>query len=240
MAKRLLLLSNSTNPGEQYLDWPKDHISDFLGKQVKRVLFIPYAGVTISYDDYTRNVSKVFAENGYEVVSIHNNAGSGKDFSDFDALIVGGGNTFQLAAMLHSKKLMKPIQHAVESGKPFIGWSAGANIACPTIRTTNDMPIVEPASFTALGLIPFQINPHYTDAVLPNHGGETRMMRIREFLIANPLETVVGLPERSLLRYESDALFFAGKSPGKIFRADCEPEECKDGDNVSFLLRTKG
>jgi len=238
MGKRLLLLSNSTIPGEEYLGWPREHIRDFLGKQVKRVLFVPYAGVTISFDDYSRNVSQALATIGYEIVSIHNIVVPDQGFTDFDAIVVGGGNTFQLAATLQSKKLMKSMKEAAENGKPFIGWSAGANIACPTIRTTNDMPITEPESFSGLGLVPFQINPHYTEAVLPNHGGETRMMRIKEFLVANPSETVIGLPERSLLRYESGTLYFMGKGQGKIFRADREPEECKDGDNMSFLLQT--
>lgn len=237
MGKRLLLLSNSTNPGEEYLGWPREHIQDFLGKKVKRVLFMPYAGVTISFDTYAANVAHAFATIGYEVVSIHDIPVTDSLFSEFDAIVVGGGNTFQLAATLQSKKLMHAMKEAVENGKPFIGWSAGANIACPTIRTTNDMPITEPESFSGLGLVPFQINPHYTEATIPNHGGETRMMRINEFLVANPSEAVIGLPERSLLRYESGVLYFVGKGPAKIFRAGQVPEECKDGDNLTFLLK---
>lgn len=238
MKKRMLLLSNSTMPGEPYLDWPKNHISDFLGSTTKTVIFFPYAGVTISHNDYTKNVATAMSEIGYRVVSIHDADTSGEFLAGFDAIMVGGGNTFQLAATMQSKKFIQTIRHAVESGKPFIGWSAGANIACPTIRTTNDMPIVQPESFGALNLVPFQINAHYTEATLQHHGGETRIMRINEFLTANPTETVVGLPEGSLLRMENESLYFTGKGPCKVFRYGMEPEAFIDGDDLSFLLKS--
>jgi dipeptidase E len=239
MKKRMLLLSNSTMPGESYLGWPKNHIRDFLGKKVKKVLFFPYAGVTISHDDYTHNVEMALSEIGYQVVSIHDTDTSGDFLTGFEAIMIGGGNTFQLAAKMQSKKFIQPIRQAVENGKPFIGWSAGSNIACPTIRTTNDMPIVQPESFEALNLVPFQINAHYTEATLLHHGGETRIMRINEFLTANPTETVVGLPEGSLLRMENGSLYFAGKGPCKVFRYGMEPEAFIDGDDMSFLLKSR-
>jgi len=183
MIKRMLLLSNSTMPGEPYLGWPRMHLLDFLGKGPRKILFFPYAGVTISHGDYAKNVATALSEIGYQVVSIHDIDASGDFLDDFDAVMVGGGNTFQLAATLQAKKYIQPIKQAVENGKPFIGWSAGSNIACPTICTTNDMPIVQPESFHALNLVPFQINAHYTEATLQQHGGETRVMRINEFLI---------------------------------------------------------
>jgi dipeptidase E len=237
MKKRLLLLSNSTMPGEPYLGWPKNHIRDFLGKKLKKVLFFPFAGVTISHEDYTRNVEMAMSEIGYQVVSIYDVDTSGDFLAGFDAIMVGGGNTFQLAATLQAKKFIQPIRQAVENGKPFIGWSAGSNIACPTIRTTNDMPIVQPESFQALNLVPFQINAHYTEATLQHHGGETRIMRINEFLTANPTEIVVGLPEGSLLRMENGSLYFAGKGPCKVFLYAKEPAAFIDGDDLSFLLK---
>lgn len=237
MNKRLLLLSNSSNYGEKYLGWPGDHIRDFLGESIKKPLFIPYAGVTISYDDYFEAVAGRFKSLGYDVESIHK-AGIPKNlFAEFDAIIVGGGNTFMLAHLMHKNKLLAPIQDAVNKGMPFIGWSAGSNICCPSIKTTNDMPIIEPESFDGLNLIPFQINPHYTDAIIPNHGGESRAMRINEFVSINQSTYVLGLPEGSLLRYEKDQLFFAGKGSCKIFKHGSPVETYKDGDDLSWLLQ---
>lgn len=236
MNKRLLLLSNSTNPGEPYLSWPESHIKDFLGRSVNKVLFIPFAGVTISYDDYFAAVGGQFVAFGYQVDSIHQLEISHEIINNYDALAIGGGNTFQLAGLLQKKGLIEPIRKAIENGMPYIGWSAGSNITCPTIMTTNDMPIVEPMSFNGLNLIPFQINPHYTEATIPNHGGESRDMRIREFITINKNIHVVGTPEGSLLRQEGDQLFFVGKGSCKIFIHGKSPQLYKDGDNLSWLL----
>ncbi len=238
MKKRLLLLSNSTNPGEPYLGWPANHIRDFLGEKVKKVLFIPYAGVTISFEDYFKAVSEQFQKWGYEMESIHHLDISPDLISKFDAVTIGGGNTFQLADLLQKNGMMDQIQNAVNEGMPYIGWSAGSNITCPTIKTTNDMPIVEPDSFNGLNLIPFQINPHYTEATLPNHGGESRGMRIKEFLKVNPESTVAGLPEGSLLRLEKGKLYFVGKGTCKLFKFDHETASYKDGDDLSWLINS--
>ena len=236
MNKRLLLLSNSTNPGEPYLGWPESHIKDFLGADVKKVLFIPYAGVTISYDEYYASVSSQLQAFGYEVKSIHQLEISHGFINDFDAIAIGGGNTFQLTKLLQNNKLIDPIREAVENGMPYMGWSAGSNIKCPTIMTTNDMPIVEPESFHGLNLIPFQLNPHYTEATIPNHGGESRNVRIKEFITINEDMTVVGIPEGSLLRKEGDQLFFVGKGTCKIFSHGKSTQSFKDGDDLSWLL----
>lgn len=238
MAKRLLLLSNSTNPGESYLGWPKSHIKDFLGTTVKNVLFIPYAGVTISYDDYSTSVANQFNSLEYQVDSIHKIDTKNEFIQDYDAIVIGGGNTFQLTSLLQNNNLMGPIKQAVENGIPFIGWSAGSNITCPTIMTTNDMPIIEPQSFDALDLIPFQINPHYTEATIPNHGGESRNMRIKEFLSVNQDRNVVGIPEGSLLRLEGPQLFFIGKGTCKVFSHGKSDLSYKDGDDLSWLLNS--
>lgn len=235
MNKRLLLLSNSTMVGEQYLGWPEHHIKDFL-KDVKKVLFIPYAGVTISYDEYAKVVSERFNNFGYHVDSIHQI--NSDDISGYGAIIIGGGNTFQLAHQLQKNNLMKRIRREVDNGMPYIGWSAGANIACPTIMTTNDMPIVEPVSFDGLGLVPFQINPHYTEATIPNHGGESRDMRIKEFVSLNKNSTVVALPEGSLLRCEKNELHFYGVGPCKLFSQGNLPKQFFDGYNLSSLLKS--
>ena len=236
MNKRLLLLSNSTNPGEPYLGWPTNHIKDFLGESVKKILFVPYAGVTISYEDYSKAVSDQLLKSGYEVHSIHNENISSDLLSGFDAIAVGGGNTFQLAHLLQKNGLIETIRKAVDEGLPYIGWSAGSNITCPSIKTTNDMPIVEPVSFEGLNLIPFQINPHYTEATIPNHGGESRKMRLAEFLVINPDMAVAGLPEGSLLRFEKGKLYFIGNGTCKVFKHDQDTQEYKDGDDLSWLL----
>ena len=238
MNKRLLLLSNSTNPGEPYLSWPESHIKDFLGSSVKKILFIPYAGVTISYDDYFAAVATQLIAFGYQVDSIHQLEIHAEIIDNYDALAIGGGNTFQLASLLQKNRLMESIRKAVENGMPFMGWSAGSNITCPTIMTTNDMPIVEPDSFDGLNLIPFQINPHYTEATIPNHGGESRDMRIQEYIALNKNATVIGIPEGSLLRQEGDQLFFVGKGSCKVFIHGKSTHLYKDGDDLSWLLQT--
>ncbi len=236
MKKRLLLLSNSTNPGEPYLGWPEHHIKDFLGSAIRKILFIPYAGVTISYDDYFQAVASQLENYGYQSESIHTREIKDNFLDNYDAIAIGGGNTFQLIKLLQKNDLIKPIQHAVENGMPYIGWSAGSNVTCPTIMTTNDMPIVEPDSFQGLNLIPFQINPHYTEATIPNHGGESRDMRIQEFITINRYTKVVGIPEGSLLRLENTQLFFMGRGECKVFMYEKPPQLFKDGDNLSWLL----
>src|SRR5690554_1488536 len=141
---RLLLISNSTNPGEAYLDYHKKYIKDFLGEKAMNAIFIPYAAVTFSYETYEEKVNARFAEIGHHVTSIHRFINPVEAIENADAIVVGGGNTWQLVKMLQEKGLMKVIRKKVKKGAPYIGWSAGANIACPTLRTTNDMPIVPP------------------------------------------------------------------------------------------------
>lgn len=237
MKKRLLLLSNSTNTGEAYLGWPLTHIKDFLGETVKNILFIPYAGVAITYDEYYKAVSEKLSSIGYELTSVHNITIAPNMLSDYDAIVVGGGNTFQLINLLQQNELIKPIRDAVIQGKPYIGWSAGSNIASPTIKTTNDMPVVEPETFEALNLVPFQINPHYTEAIIPNHGGESRAMRLQEFITLNHDTYVAGIPEGSLLRLENERLFFIGQGNCRIYKFGKDVLTFKDGDDLSWLLK---
>ncbi|MDR2853856.1 MAG: dipeptidase PepE, partial [Prevotellaceae bacterium] len=192
---KLLLISNSTNAGEAYLDYPKYEIQEFLGEKSVEALFIPYAAVTFSYDEYEAKVNHRFAEIGHHVTSIHRFADPVKAVKEAKAIVVGGGNTWKLVEMLYLNKLIDPIREKVLSGTPYVGWSAGANVACPTLRTTNDMPIVNPIGFETFNLVPFQINPHYLDAHPENHGGETREQRIEEFMVENPKIYVAGLRE---------------------------------------------
>lgn len=236
-AMKLLLLSNSTNAGEEYLGWPKDLIREFLVKyDVKKCLLVPYAGVTIHFSEYLLRVRDVFSLLGCEVESVHESADPVKAVMDSECIVVGGGNTFRLVQMMHDTGIMNPIREKVLQGTPFIGWSAGSNVACPTMRTTNDMPIVQPSSFDTLNLVPFQINPHYLDANPEGHGGETREQRIIEFLEVNRNITVVGLREACALYYEFGHLFLKGNRPLRVFRYHTPPVEIEKGEDLDFLL----
>ena len=234
---RLLLISNSTMAGEPYLDYPKFEIQKFLGNKSVNALFIPYAAVTFSFDFYESKVEERFAEIGHHVTSIHHFADPLEAVKKAEAIVVGGGNTWQLVRMMHNHHLMEAIKIKVQQGTPFIGWSAGANVACPTLRTTNDMPIIDPVGFDCMGLVPFQINPHYLDANPEGHGGETRQQRIEEFLEINPEITVVGLREGTMLKYENNILQLIGNRNARIFRKGVTPIELGADDDFSFLLK---
>lgn len=236
---RLLLISNSTNPGEGYLEYPKDRIKEFLGDKANNAIFIPYAAVTFSFDEYEEKVNARFAEIGHHVTGIHRFINPVEAIENADAIVVGGGNTWQLVKMLQEKGLMKVIRKKVKKGTPYIGWSAGSNIACPTLRTTNDMPIVEPLKFKTLKLVPFQINPHYLDDHPANHGGETREVRIKEFIEVNRDIYVVGLRESTMLLVEDEEMELIGPRKARIFKYGQEPMELSNEDDFSFLLKRK-
>ena len=234
---RLLLISNSTNPGEPYLDYPKHRIKEFLGDRHVKALFIPYAAVTFSYDDYELKVRDRFREVGHDVISIHHYTDPVKAVQKASAIVVGGGNTWMLLKLLRDNNLIEPVRKKVLSGTPYIGWSAGSNVACPTIRTTNDMPVVQPSSFRAFNLIPFQINPHYLDANPAGHAGETREQRIEEFIEVNKGLWVAGLREGTMFIIEGADIRLSGPRKARIFRKDHEPLELGEGDDFSFLLK---
>ncbi len=234
---RLLLISNSTNAGEEYLDYPKHNIREFLGEKPVKALFIPYAAVTFSFDLYEEKVRGRFTEVGHDVVSIHRLPDPVKAVEEATAIVIGGGNTWQLLKMVQDNGLIEPIRKKVLAGIPYIGWSAGSNLACPTIRTTNDMAITEPDSFKAFGLVPFQINPHYLDANPAGHAGETREQRIEEFIEVNPGLYVVGLREGTMLLVENNTMKLIGPRKARIFLRGNTPAEMDAGDNLSFLLQ---
>ena len=234
---RLLLISNSTNPGEPYLDYPKQNIASFLGKKRVKALFIPYAGVTVSWDDYEAKVKDRFNEVGHDVVSIHRFADPVKAVQEAEAIVVGGGNTWRLLQQIHSNNLVDAVRIKVLGGTPYIGWSAGSNVTCPTIKTTNDMPVVDPGSFTAFNLIPFQINPHYLDANPDGHAGETREQRIQEYIAVNRHIYVAGLREGTMFLLENGKLSLIGARSLRVFRYGAEPKEYKAGDDLGFLLK---
>lgn len=233
---RLLLLSNSTSPGHAYLAHATDWIADFLGPAVRTVAFVPYAGIRISYADYAARVQARFGPLGYTVQSVHETDDPVALVQQADAVAVGGGNTFHLLHELYRFGLVDAIRARVRAGTPYIGWSAGSNMACPTLCTTNDMPIIAPPSFEALDLIPFQINPHYTDAHPPGHQGETRADRILEFVEVNPDVPVVGLPEGTALRRENQTLTFLGTPSLRLFKQGHPPQDLPAGAPLAFLL----
>lgn len=235
--QRLLLISNSTNYGEEYLRYPLSTIRSFLGDRVKSVLFIPFAGVRTTYDDYAALVRERFGGIGYALDSVHEASDGRKAIEAAEALAVGGGNTFHLLRALYEANLLDAIRERVSDGLPYIGWSAGSNVACPTIKTTNDMPVVEPPSFNALSLIPFQINPHYTDERVPHHNGETRQERLLEFVEVNEGIQVVGLREGSMLRIEGSEISLLGEKSARLFVKGREPFECGPQDSLQFLLK---
>ena len=219
---RILLISNSTLFGSGYLDHAESEIRDFLG-DIKHVLFVPFA--INDRDAYATSARERFARMGYDVSSVHSASDPVQAIRDTEAIFVGGGNTFRLLKTLYDLNLLDPIRRRVEQGLPYIGSSAGSNIAGPTIKTTNDMPIVQPPSFAALGFVSFQINPHYLDPD-PNskHMGETREKRIQEFLEENET-TVVALREGAMLRVENGRTTLKGSSGARIFRRGLEPVE---------------
>lgn len=234
---KALLISNSTNPGEAYLDYPKLNIKNFLGDKPVNAVFIPYAAITFSYDEYEEKVNNRFKEIGHKVTGIHRFEDYKKAIENAEAIIVGGGNTWKLVRMLHDNDLIDIIRKKVSEGTPYIGWSAGSNVACPTLRTTNDMPIIDPKGFDTIGLVPFQINPHYLDSHPANHGGETREDRINEFITENKDVYVVGLREATMLLIENNNLSLIGDKTARIFKYGESPKELSKNDDFNFLLR---
>ncbi len=232
----LLLISNSTNAGEQYLKYPINKIGEFLGG-VSEIIFIPYAAVTFSFDEYQAKVQERFAEIGIEVRSIHTCQKPLEAIASAEAICVGGGNTFALTKAMQEQGLVEAIAKRVSQGAKYVGWSAGSNVTCPTLCTTNDMPIVEPLSFKLMGLIPFQINPHYLDANPEGHAGETREQRILEYIAANKSTYVAGLREGCMLEYHNEAMELIGPKPMRIFKWGEPIREVSAGDDLSFLLK---
>ena len=219
---RLLLISSSVVHGFGFLDQPEPEIREVLaGRRV--VSFVPFA--MRDHDGYTATVRERLGAMGFEVAQVQNAA----DVAAAEAVFVGGGNSFRLLKTLYERSLLDPIRMRVRAGAPYIGSSAGTNVATPSIRTTNDMPIVYPPSFDALGLVPFQINPHYLDADPDStHQGETREMRLREFHEENAAP-VVGLREGSMLEVVDGAVTLLGTRTARIFRRDQEPVESGPG-----------
>ncbi|MDF5730664.1 MAG: dipeptidase PepE, partial [Rhizonema sp. PD38] len=192
---------------------------------------------TSTYEEYTDQVGNVFKYIGYNTDKINLSENYQELLKNAEAIVIGGGNTFHLVHWLHKTDIIETIRQKVENGTPYIGWSAGANVACPTIKTTNDMPIIEPVSFQALNLVPFQINPHYTDETIPNHNGETREARIREFLVLNPTVNVVGLKEETMLRVEGASVKLIGDKTMCLFKFNNPVVEYNFTTNLDFIIK---
>ena len=237
MTRRLLLLSSSRDANGVYLLHSSSAIRSLLATSVRRVLFIPYAGVTIAHDHYAERAAVPFAKLGYDLQSIGDARDPADALDSAEAIVVGGGNTFQLLATLYDRSLIEGIRARVHAGIPYIGWSAGAVITAPTIGTTNDMPIVEPKSLRALGLIPFQINAHYSDHHPPGHQGETRAERLEEYVAVNRTTRVLGLREGCSLRISDDEIALNGVGTAPVFQHGVARAEYSAGDDLSFLLR---
>jgi dipeptidase E len=233
--RKLLLISNSTIHGSGYLDHAENEIRNFL-RDIHRVLFVPFA--LYDRDAYTETARTRFQKMGYGLDSIHTAPNAQTAVTEAEALFIGGGNTFRLLKSLYDADAIETIQHRVNEGMLYIGSSAGSNVAAPTIKTTNDMPIVEPPSFAALNLVPFQINPHFLDPdPSSTHMGETREERIRQFLEENSTQ-VVGLREGAMLLVENDSILLKGSSGARIFRRGQEPAEVNPGERLDYLLKS--
>ena len=211
-----MLLSNSRTPGGYLTDY-LPAIRELAGEK-PRAAFIPFAGVSIAWDEYRRRVEDALG------------LSTDLDVEKADLIIVGGGNTFHLLHHVRKQGFLEKIRERVRSGKAkYLGWSAGANLACPTIKTTNDMPVIDPGGLEALALVPFQINPHYTNAMPQGHQGETRNQRLEEFVRVNPQLPVIGLPEGDWIRVSKSSTILSGPHPAMWFTAGREPQTLTSG-----------
>lgn len=232
---QLLLLSSSRARNSAflapYMPWLTSHLNG-----IKELLFIPYAGISISYDDYQATLQLALDHLGIKVRSIHQFADARQAVAQAQAIAVGGGNTFHLLYQLYQQDIVQLIKKRVTEGVPYVGWSAGSNIAGATIRTTNDMPIIEPASFNALNLLPLQLNPHYTDYKPEGFHGETRDMRLAEFMQLHPATPIIGLPEGTALKRSGNSLTLLGSEGGYLFLGGNKTPLAENSDLAEFLL----
>ncbi|WP_269517970.1 dipeptidase PepE [Alteromonas sp. BMJM2] len=238
MTAHALMLSSSRQGDEAYLEHARPHILAHLGN-IRDLLFVPYAAVTGTYDEYVNKVAEALPEcnvTGLHTVedpvsAIHHAKENGQ------SIVVGGGNTFHLLSTLYAGALMVPIKHAIADATPYIGWSAGSNICGQSIRTTNDMPIIEPPSFEALNVVPFQLNPHYTDYQPEGFNGETRDQRLFEFTALNPTTPVVAIREGTALTLTNNKLTLVGEKEGYLFLGNDKSPIALGADLTDLLNR---
>ncbi len=232
---KLLLMSSSRSADTGFLEANANELAQVLDG-VRRALFIPYAIVGDARPSRIAMVTERFAHLGVAIDDIDSAADPVRAVEQAEAVLVSGGNTFCLLNDLYANDLVRPLRERVQAGAPYIGWSAGSNVAGRSIRTTNDMPIVHPPGFRALELVPFQINPHYTDAMPEGLRGETREQRIEEFLAVNPNEVVVGLPEGDALLLADARLRLTGAHDAWLFRAGRPRQRLAAGRDLGHLL----
>lgn len=234
MTSNLLLISNSTMHGGKYLAHCADEVSDFLGSVPLQVAFVPYA--LADHAGYESAAQSVFSAMGHTLNSVHHEKDPCSALAGADAVFIGGGNTFRLLNALHRTGLLTEIRSRVSEGMRYMGSSAGTNVAAPTIKTTNDMPIVMPPSFEALGLVPFQINPHYLDAdPSSTHMGETREERLLQYLEENDTP-VLAIREGCMLRVTDGTMQLRGSTAARLFLEGQSPVEYAPPADLSFLL----
>ncbi|WP_396155427.1 dipeptidase PepE [Flavobacterium macrobrachii] len=233
--KKLIIASTSTLHGGSYLDYILPVLENHF-KDCKTILFIPYARPGgISHDEYTQKVAETFAKINKKVVGLHEFENAAKAVEQAEGIFTGGGNTFLLVTQLYENNVMDVLRNAIENGTPYLGSSAGSNITGVSMQTTNDMPIIYPPSFKTLGVIPFNLNPHYLDPDLQSkHMGETRETRIKEFHAFNKIP-VLGLREGSWLEVNGETITLKGNLKARIFRQNQTPEELEPETNLAFL-----
>ena len=235
--RRLLLISNSTLHGSGYLDHAEKELRDFVGDS-SRVIFVPFA--VHDWKAYASKAQERFRDMGLVLTSIHDISNKRRAIADAEVIFVGGGNTFRLLKGLYDHDLLDLVRQRVTRGTPYIGSSAGAIVAGPSLKTTKDMPVVQPPSFESLALVAFQISPHYLDPdPSSTHMGETQEERITQFLEENEAP-VVGLREGSILRVQGGSVILKGPNSARIFRLGEKPVEVAPGSNLHALLEATG
>lgn len=232
--KNLIIASTSTLHNGSYLEYLLPELKEHF-KNCSEIIFIPYARPGgISHEDYTTKIKDVFATINISVKGLHEFSNPIEGIQKAEGIFTGGGNTFLLVTQLYEHKIMLVLKSVIENGTPYLGTSAGSNICGLTMQTTNDMPIIYPPSFETLGVIPFNLNPHYLDPDLNSkHMGETRETRIREFHQCNK-QPVLGLREGSWLDVKGDLIILKGTLSARLFQINKEPLELPSESKMNF------